>query len=85
MAGLLDSFASAGIDGVFCSPWELEAIRSRHPGLYAVAAAAPGRWREAASAGASAIVIGTPITQAADPAGVARSVLASLAELKRAV
>jgi orotidine-5'-phosphate decarboxylase len=97
--GLVDGFAAAGIDGVVCSPWELESIRSRHPALYTVI---PGirpegpksatddqsrTWTpaQAAQAGASAIVVGRPITQAPDPAAAARSILRSLAEIARPV
>jgi orotidine-5'-phosphate decarboxylase len=101
--GLVDSFASAGIDGVVCSPHEVESIRARHPGLYLVipgirpagpVAAATGRSddqsrtmtpEEAARAGASAIVVGRPITQSEDPAGAARQILRSLAETHRTV
>jgi orotidine-5'-phosphate decarboxylase len=40
---------------------------------------------QAASAGASAIVVGRPITQAPDPLEATREILRSLAELQRAV
>jgi orotidine-5'-phosphate decarboxylase len=95
--GLVDTFASAGIDGVVCSPHEVESIRSRHPGLYLVIPGIrPGRSapddqsrtmtpEQAASAGASAIVVGRPITQAPDPLEATREILRSLAELQRAV
>ncbi|MFN7684149.1 MAG: orotidine-5'-phosphate decarboxylase [Oligoflexia bacterium] len=99
VGGLVDSFAQEGIDGIVCSPWELEAIRERHPGLYTVV---PGIRPEgtgsagddqarvwtperAARAGASAIVVGRPITQAPDAAHAARALLRSLAQIKAAV
>lgn len=77
LAGLT---AASGVDGVICSPLEVEAIKTRYPGLLAVTPGirpadygtqddqqrimTPAR---AAVAGSDYIVIGRPITQAEDP------------------
>lgn len=81
----------SGLDGVVCSPEELEAIRSACgpgfllvvPGIRPAGSAAqdqkrvatPGR---AAKAGADLLVIGRPITGAADPAAAAREIAAEI-------
>ncbi len=87
---LVDTFASEGIDGVVCSAHELEELQRSHPSLYTVV---PGirmdsvagddqartmTPREAARAGASAIVMGRPITRADSPRSVVEAVLQEL-------
>ena len=75
--------AAAGIGGAVCSPLEVSRLRSAHPepfalvtpGIRPVGSAAGDQARvltpaEAIAAGASALVIGRPISAAADPAGV---------------
>lgn len=82
----------AGIDGIVCSGHEAAAMRTRFgPGFVLVvpgirpASAAVGDQkrvmtpRDAASAGADVLVIGRPITEAADPAAAARAIARELA------
>ncbi len=84
----------AGLDGVVSSPWEIEAIRQAcgqdflivTPGVRPSGAALGDQKRvmtpeEAVSKGASYVVIGRPITQAADPAEAARKIAAALAAI----
>lgn len=75
--------AAAGIGGAVCSPLEVSRLRSAHPepfalvtpGIRQAGSAAGDQARvltpaEAIAAGASALVIGRPISAAADPAAV---------------
>jgi orotidine-5'-phosphate decarboxylase len=80
----------AGADGIVCSPHEAAAIRAAWPdGLLVVpgvrpAGSASGDQKrimtpaDAMAAGASVLVIGRPITAAADPAAAAAAIAASL-------
>lgn len=81
-----------GLDGVVCSPREIEAIRGACgpdftlvvPGIRPAGAAAGDQKRvmtprEAMAAGADWLVIGRPITGAPDPAAAARDILRELA------
>jgi orotidine-5'-phosphate decarboxylase len=89
--GLVEHAPSWGIDGVVCSALELPAIREAFPALYTVVpgirpegSAANDQARvmtplQAHQAGASAVVIGRPITEAADPRRVVETVLKDLA------
>jgi orotidine-5'-phosphate decarboxylase len=79
-----------GADGVICSALELPAIRASMPGLYTVVpgirpvgAGSDDQARvmtpaQACAAGASAVVMGRPITQAQNPRAVVESVLREL-------
>ncbi|WP_424812832.1 orotidine-5'-phosphate decarboxylase [Roseococcus sp. YIM B11640] len=82
----------SGADGLVCSPREVAAIRAGLgdapglvvPGIRPAGSAADDQSRtatpaEAVAAGADWIVVGRPITGAADPAGAARAIVASLA------
>jgi orotidine-5'-phosphate decarboxylase len=82
----------AGLDGVVCSPHDLEVIRATLPrsfmtvvpGIRAAGADAQDQKRvatpkTAVAAGADVLVIGRAITSAADPVQAAHSILASLA------
>lgn len=84
----------AGLDGIVCSPWEIETIRAAVgpgpeivvPGIRPGGAPAGDQVRirtpiEAMTAGATRLVIGRPITAAADPGDAARSIAASLSTL----
>ncbi len=83
---------SAGIDGLVCSPEEIRQLRAELPGdpLLVVpgirpAGAAAGDQRRIATPasaiadGASMLVVGRPITQAANPADAAAAILAEIA------
>jgi orotidine-5'-phosphate decarboxylase len=89
---LADLAAAAGIGGCVCSPLEVAALRDAHPVPFALvtpgirpAGAALGDQQrvmtpaEAIAAGASQLVIGRPITAAADPAAAFAACCAELA------
>jgi orotidine-5'-phosphate decarboxylase len=82
----------SGLDGVVCSPQEIEPLRQRlgddfllvTPGIRPVWSATGDQKRvmtpeEAARAGADYLVIGRPITGDADPAAAARRIAADVA------
>jgi len=84
--------AAAGIGGCVCSPLEVAALRAAHPDPFALVAPGirpAGSARgdqarvmtpaEAIAAGASQLVIGRPITAAADPAAAFAACCAELA------
>lgn len=87
----------AGADGLVCSPQEVSLLRAEIgpepllvvPGIRPVGAAAGDQARtltprEAISAGADWLVIGRPITGAADPAAAAAAIAADLAQERAA-
>lgn len=89
---LADLALQAGLDGIVCSPHEVETVRRRFgpepflvvPGIRPLGSITGDQKRvmgprEAHAAGASVLVIGRPITQAADPATAARDIAASFA------
>jgi len=93
LAGLA---GKSGMDGIVCSPWEIEIIRETVgpepeivvPGIRPRDASAGDQKRirtpeEAMAAGATRLVIGRPITSAADPGAAAQAIAASLATLDR--
>ncbi len=81
---------ASGLDGIVCSPLEVAAIAAEWPGGYFVVpgirpagSAADDQKRSATpaaalAAGASMLVIGRPITAAADPAAAAKAIAESL-------
>lgn len=80
----------AGLDGIVCSPHEVAAVKAAWPdGLFVVPGVRPagsdvGDQKRvmtpaaALAAGAGVLVIGRPITSAADPAAAAAAIAASL-------
>jgi orotidine-5'-phosphate decarboxylase len=82
--------AEAGVDGLILSPQEAAAIRARHPGLILVTPGVrPGGTstddqkrvttpEAAIRAGADHLVIGRPVTAAADPKAAAEAILAEI-------
>jgi orotidine-5'-phosphate decarboxylase len=78
----------AGLDGIVCSPFEAASVRRQWPDAFIVTpgvrpeGAAPGDQkraatpREALAWGADALVVGRPVTAAADPAAAAAALLA---------
>lgn len=81
----------ADLAGIVCSPQEIEAVRASHgddlilmvPGIRPAGAGLQDQKRvmtppEAMKLGATHLVIGRPITEAADPARAAADILASL-------
>jgi orotidine-5'-phosphate decarboxylase len=86
----VDHAAGWGADGVVCSALELPSVREQSPGLYTVVpgirplgASADDQARvmtpaQAHEAGAHAIVMGRPITEAKNPRQVVESVLKDL-------
>jgi orotidine-5'-phosphate decarboxylase len=88
LAGLA---AEAGLDGVVCSAWEVETLRSEFgpdflivvPGIRPAGPAGDDQKRtmtaeDAVAAGADIVVIGRPITKATDPGAAARNIAAAL-------
>jgi orotidine-5'-phosphate decarboxylase len=90
VAGMIEHAPAWGTDGVVCSALELPALRKSFPGLYTVipgirpeGVAANDQARimtpaQARQAGASAIVMGRPITESSNPRSVVESVLKDL-------
>ena len=86
----------AGLAGVVASPHEITALREAHgpdfaivvPGIRPAGGAGSGRGdqarvatpTDAARAGATALVVGRPITQAPDPLAAARAIAREIAE-----
>ncbi len=82
----------AGLDGVVCSAWEARAMRTLFdrpnpviitPGIRPPGSALDDQSRvmapsDAMAAGATALVVGRPITRASDPSAVVQAILASL-------
>lgn len=91
---LASTAAEAGISGLVASPEEVAPLRQRFPGATLVipgirpAGTAVGDQKRVATpaaalaAGASYLVIGRPITQAADPVAAARSILEEMAQVR---
>ena len=89
---LADLAREAGIDGIVCSGEEVAAARQAWPdGYFVVPGIRPAGAdvadqkrvvtpRQALEDGASVLVIGRPITEAADPATAIREIAASLNE-----
>ena len=92
LAGLAQE---AGLAGVIASPHEIDALRAEHgagfhiavPGIRPAGGAGSGRGdqarvaipADAARAGATALVVGRPITQASDPLAAARAIVEEIA------
>ena len=87
----------AGLDGIVCAPNELPLLRSRFepgfslvvPGIRPAGSAVRDQKRTktpaaAAAAGADVLVIGRPITEASDPAAMARAISAEIAQARAA-
>ncbi len=81
----------SGLDGVVCSPQEVAMLRQACrkdfllvvPGIRPAGAAVGDQKRvqtprDAIAAGADYLVIGRPITEAPDPGGAARAILAEI-------
>jgi len=86
-----------GLDGVICSPHEIRALRRRFgpdlklvvPGIRPRDASAGDQKRtmspgEAAALGADVLVVGRPITQAADPRAAAQAITAEIDAVRAA-
>ncbi len=90
--GLVAHATAWGVDGIVCSAHELPAVTATAPGLYKVVPGirlaggdAQDQARvmtpaQARQAGANAIVVGRPITQARDPRAAVKSILDELAQ-----
>ena len=90
VARLTDLARDAGLDGIVCSGAEVAVARARWPaGFFVVPGIRPADGdsadqkrvvtpRQAVEAGASVLVIGRPITAAADPAAAAEAIAADL-------
>ena len=91
VAGLVSYAQNCGVDGIVCSPLEVAQVRKDFPALYTVV---PGirpegtpsndqarvmTPKEARSAGAHAVVVGRPISEAKDPSAVVEKILGDLA------
>lgn len=91
VVGLAELASSAGVEGLVCAPGDVAAIRAKGneltiftPGVRTDAGTNDDQVRvgtpaEAVAAGADFLVIGRPITRAADPIGTLEQINASLA------
>lgn len=92
---LAGAAAEAGLDGVVCSPLELRALREEMgddfaavtPGIRPASSDRQDQRRvatpaEAVSAGASALVVGRPITEASDPRSAATAILEEIEDAR---
>jgi orotidine-5'-phosphate decarboxylase len=89
---LAKSALSAGLNGLVCSPHEVEALRALSSSAYLVTPGvrmpddAPGDQKRietpsrALHKGASAVVVGRPILEANDPLEAARRILSSMTD-----
>lgn len=96
-ASLAASGAAWGLNGVVCSGYEVESIKKRcgasflclTPGIRPGGGAGGDDQRrvmtpaQAVSAGSDYLVVGRPVTGAADPAAVARAIMAEMAAVRR--
>lgn len=92
LIGRAETAQRAGLDGIVCSPLDLELLRGRAenllrvvPGIRAKKVSTEDQTRvatakDAAEAGASYIVVGRPILEAADPIAAAKDILKTLGE-----
>lgn len=90
VARLADLVRASGLDGTVCSPREVAAVKAAWPEAFTVVpgirptGALVGDQKrvmgpqEALEAGASVLVIGRPITEAADPAAAAEAIAADI-------
>ena len=90
VAGLVEHAVAWGADGVVCSALELPSIREQFPTLYTVVpgirpegSAANDQARimtpaQARAEGASAVVVGRPITESKDPRAAVQNILKDL-------
>ncbi len=93
VVGLAELAASAGVEGLVCAPGDVAAIRAKGnkltiftPGVRIDAATSDDQVRvgtpaEAVAAGANYLVVGRPITRAADPAAELEQINTSLARI----
>lgn len=93
LIGRAETAQRAGLDGIVCSPLDLELLKGRAekllrvvPGIRAKKVSTEDQTRvatakDAAEAGASYIVVGRPILEAADPIAAAKDILKTLGEV----
>lgn len=89
--GLADGAAAWGLDGVVCSGFETRAIKGRHPklmcltpGIRPAGGGTDDQRRimtpaQAVAEGSDFLVVGRPVTRAADPAAAARAIVGEMA------
>ncbi|HET7481716.1 MAG TPA: orotidine-5'-phosphate decarboxylase [Actinomycetota bacterium] len=89
MERLSDQAVAAGASALVCSPLELAALRARHPQVTLIVPGIrprsgsddqkrTGSPRDAVASGADLLVVGRPITAAADPGAAAREIAAEM-------
>ena len=95
LVGRAETAERAGLDGIVCSPLDLELLQGRAkkllrivPGIRTKKVSTEDQTRvataaDAAKAGASYIVVGRPILEAADPIAAAKDILKTLEEASR--
>ena len=93
LIGRAETAQRAGLDGIVCSPLDLELLKGRAekllrvvPGIRAKKVSTEDQTRvatakDAAEAGASYIVVGRPILEAEDPIAAAKEILKTLGEV----